>query len=378
VRIVLVVPGGVDPPGTDRVIPFIHHLVEWLSARHDLSVIAIGHDQRPGRWQLFGADVVNVPVGSHSRTDVARVLASVPRLARRGGRPDIVHGLWANLTGLAAVVTAGVWRTPSVVSVCGGELARLPEINYGGAGRRGGRMIAGRAIRGATAVTVATEWMHDHVVTAGGRVDEVIPLGADLRRFSPNDESGNLVRPVPGALVHVGSLNAVKDQELLLRAAAMVMANDASVTLTSVGIDTMHGHHAGLAVELGIADRVRFVGLVDHAHLAPLVRGAALHVVTSHHEAGPVAVLEAAACGVPTVGTSVGHVADLARRDPPAAIAIADRSPAALAAAISKVLADQEGRERLARQALLWATAHDAVHTAQSFEMLYRRLIDRA
>ena len=39
-RIVLVVPGGVDPPGSERVIPFIHGLVADLSSTHDVLVIA--------------------------------------------------------------------------------------------------------------------------------------------------------------------------------------------------------------------------------------------------------------------------------------------------------------------------------------------------
>ena len=52
-RIALVVPGGVDPPGGPRVIPFVHHLVETLSARHEVTVVAIGHDGAAGEWPLF-------------------------------------------------------------------------------------------------------------------------------------------------------------------------------------------------------------------------------------------------------------------------------------------------------------------------------------
>ena len=339
-------------------------------------VIAIGHDQRPGEWRLFDADVVNVPIGQHARGDIARVLATVPQIARRGGRPDIVHGLWATITGLAAVAAARRSRAPSVVSVCGGEMAWLADIDYGGAGTRGGRLIARSAIGRASAVTVATEWMRRHVIASGGRVDELVPLGADLRRFSPGTAARHGHHD-GHRLVHIGSLNRVKDQELLLRAAAIVMATAPSATLTVVGLDTMNGVHARLAVELGIDDRVTFTGLVDHSRLAPLLDGAALHLVTSRHEAGPVAVLEAAACAVPTIGTSVGHVADLAALDRPAAVAIDRPQPAALAAAIGAVLGDDAQRNSLAERALVWSRTHDAEHTARSFELLYRRLVRR-
>lgn len=368
-RIVYVVPGGVDPPEGDRVIPFVHHLVRTMAARHDVAVVAVGHDPHPGEWTLFGAPVVNVPVGAHSKADIARVLAAVPRAAGRFGRPDVVHGLWANLPGLAAAVTARRFGAPSVVSVCGGELAAVPSIGYGGGLHAGTRRLALTALRTATEVTVATEWMQRHVAAAGGRVGEVVPLGADLAHCSPGDTPAR-----PHHLVHVAGLNRVKDQDLLLRAVAIAAAAEPRLTLGIAGGDTLDGHHRRLADELGIAARVTFHGHVPHDRVPGAVRGTALHVLTSHHDAGPIAVLEAAACGVPTVGTAVGHVADLAELPSPGAVAVHQRDPAALAAAIVAVLADRPRRDALAAAAQHWAEQHGAAFTADAFDVLYRRL----
>jgi glycosyltransferase involved in cell wall biosynthesis len=375
-RIGLVVPGGVDPPGGDRVIPFVHHLVESLSAEHEVTVVAIGHDTDAGEWTLFGAHVVNVPLGTHSKADIARVLVQVPRAMARHGRPDVVHGLWANLPGLAAVAAARRYSVPSVVSVCGGELASVPSIAYGGGLRSGTRLLATAALRGATEVTVATEWMHQHVrVSRGGRVGEIVPLGADLRHLAPG--AGTDTATDPDRLVHVGGLNRVKDQDLLLRAFALLAAERQSLSLTIAGGDTLDGHHRRLAHELGVADRVTFLGHVPHDALGGLLHGAALHVLTSHHDAGPLAVLEAAACGVPTVGTCVGHVADFARMPMPAAVAVHDRAPASMAAAIGELLDDRSRRDALAARAQHWAVQHDAAFTATAFDSLYRRLSAR-
>lgn len=373
-RIVLVVPGGVDPPdapGVPRIIPFIHHLVRTLAASHDVRVIAVGHDPEPGEWSLFGATVTNVPVGRHGKADIARVLATVPGVVGRGGRPDVVHGLWANLPGLAAVAAARRWRCPSVVSVCGGEFAAHADIEYGGGQRNGTRRLATTAARGATAVTVATEWMRSHVHAAGARVTDIVPLGADTTLFT----TGPTAAPSdPFALVHVGGLNRVKDQDLLLRAMALVVAAEPRATLTIAGGDTLHGHHERLAATLGLAEHVRFLGHIAHDELSAVLQGTAVHVLTSRHDAGPVAVLEAAACGVPTVGTDVGHVHDFAALPHPAAVAVDDRSPAALADAVLAVLRDPAHRTALAVAARDWAVAHDAAHTAATFEQLYRRL----
>jgi glycosyltransferase involved in cell wall biosynthesis len=371
-RIGLVVPGGVDPPGGPRVIPFVHHLVESLSARHDVIVVAVGHDRTAAEWRLFGAQVVNVPLGTHSKADIARVLVQVPRAMGRHGRPDVVHGLWANLPGLAAVAAARRYSVPSVVSVCGGELAAVPTIGYGGGLRSGTRRLATTALRGATEVTVATEWMHEHVQAAGGRVGEIVPLGADLRHLDAGTGATD-----PDRLVHVGGLNRVKDQDLLLRAFALLAADRPSLTLTVAGGDTLDGHHRRLAAALGVAERVHFLGHVPHEQLGDVLRGAVLHLLTSHHDAGPLAVLEAAACGAPTVGTRVGHVADFAELPAPAATAVLDRSPATFAAEVAALLDDRPRRNALAASAHGWATQHDAVFTATAFETLYRRLSAR-
>jgi glycosyltransferase involved in cell wall biosynthesis len=370
-RVTFVVPGGVDPPGGERIIPFVHHLIAATAAHHEVAVVAVGHDREAREWELFGAPVVNVPIGRHSKADIARVLAAVPKAAARRGRPDVVHGLWANLPGLAAMVAARRWRVPSVVTVCGGELAAVPSIDYGGGLHSGTRRLALTALKGATATTVATEWMHRHVVGAGAPAPEVLPLGADATAFSPGDAATD-----PFRLVHVAGLNRVKDQDLLLQAFALAVTDEPRLTLTIAGGDTLHGHHAALADALGVADRVTFLGHVPHGQLAEVCRNAGLHVLTSHHDAGPIAVLEAALCGVPTVGTSVGHVADLATMDPAGARVVEGRDPAALAAAIVHLVHHDDERDALAQTAMRWATQHDAAFTATAFDQLYRRLAD--
>ncbi len=379
-RIAYVVPGGVDPPDGERIIPFVHHLVRTMAARHDVVVVAVGHDQAAGEWTLFGAPVVNVPVGRHGKADIARVLAAAPGAASRHGRPDVVHGLWANLPGLAAATTGTRFRVPSVVSVCGGELAAVPSIGYGGGLRSGTRRLARAALRTATATTVATEWMRDHVLAAGAPVTEVVPLGADADVMTADAKTvdaktAGVAAPTRGRLVHVAGLNRVKDQDLLLRAFALAAERDPSISLTIAGGDTLDGHHRRLADQLGVADRVTFLGHVPHADLPSVFRGADLHVLTSHHDAGPLAVVEAAMCGVPTVGTAVGHVADFAGLARPAAVAIDGRDPSTLADAIVALVGDRTRRDELGDAARTWSTRHDATFTADTFEMLYRRLV---
>ena len=343
-----------------------------LAADHDVTIIAIGHDPQPGEWELFGRPVVNVPIGSHSRGDILRAVRRSVRIAGRRGVPDVAHGLWAGVTGLAAGMIGRRYRVPSVVSLCGGELTALGEIGYGGGLTRGGRALARAALAVPTTTTAATEWVRQHARRAGARIDELVPLGADRTRFTvgPSD--------TPSAhIVHVASLNRVKDQFLALDAFARVRTARPDATLTIAGVDTMDGEHAAYAARLGVAGSVRLLGFVPPDRLPELYRSATLHLNTSWHEAGPLAVLEAAMCGVPTVGTRVGHVADLAALAEPAAVAVG-RDPAHVADGILRLLADPAQRARLGGRAAAWANAHDADHTAAAFAAIYRRLTARS
>ena len=103
-----------------------------------------------------------------------------------------------------------------------------------------------------------------------------------------------------------------------------------------------------LAVELGVARHIRFHGFLTQRELRPIVEAAHVGVISSRHEAGPLVVLEAAAVGVPTVGTAVGHIAEWSPR---AALAVPCQDPAALAAALESVLEDEDLRMRLANEA---------------------------
>jgi glycosyltransferase involved in cell wall biosynthesis len=82
--------------------------------------------------------------------------------------------------------------------------------------------------------------------------------------------------------------------------------------------------------------------------------------------------LEAAVAGVPTVGTSVGHIAEWA---PDAAMAVPVGDFTRLADAVALLLEDEDLRTRIAHEALRRAVREDADYTAESFRSLYATLV---
>ena len=367
-RVALVVPGGVDRSAEYRVIPALIALLSRLTREHEVHVFALAQEPRPGEWQVAGAHVHNIGVPRTHARAVAAVLAR-----HRVVRFDLIHAIWSGACGAVAVVAGKLLRIPTLVHVAGGELAALPGIGYGGQLRWRGRVRERLTLRAASRVSAASAPVVAAIAALGVRAARV-PLGVDLDVW-PTREPVRREAHAAARLIHVGSLNRVKDQPTLLRAVAGLDLAGTDLHLDIVGEDTLGGEMQRLATQLRIDSRVTFHGFLPQRQLRPLVEAADLMVVSSRHEAGPLVVLEAAAAGVPTVGTCVGHIAELA---PHAALAVAVADPGALAGAVAQVLADEELRLRLARAALQYATCEDADHTARSFQDLYAELVGRA
>jgi glycosyltransferase involved in cell wall biosynthesis len=368
-KLALIVPGGVDRSGEYRVIPALLALIERLSVHQEVHVFALRQEPAPGEWDLLGARIHNIG----PRATRVRAVTAVLREHRRAPF-GLVQSFFAGACGLVAVSAARMLGIPSVVHVAGGEPARLPDIRFGGRLTWRGRLQERLVLATASALTAASAPQLDLLARLGAAARRV-PLGVDCVQAWPAREPAPRRLDEPARLIHVASLNRVKDQPTLLRALAHLAPEPRAFQLDVVGEDTLGGEIQRLAGELGLADRIRFHGFMTQQQLLPLMQAAHVHVVSSRHEAGPVAVLEAAAVGVPTVGTAVGHVVEWA---PGAALAVPVGDPQSLAAAIRQVLADEAFRLRLARAAWTRAVWEDADHTARCFESLYEELTPRS
>jgi glycosyltransferase involved in cell wall biosynthesis len=364
-RIALIVPGGVDRSGELRVIPALLALIRRLAAHHAVHVFALRQEPRPASWELCGARIHNIGLGWTR----ARALRAI-RAEHHAARFDLVQSIWSGACGLIAVTAARALRLPGLVHVTGGEPVALRDIGFGGRIHWRGRLQEAVVLRCATMVT-ATSTPVVRMLAELGREAQRVPLGVDLTEWRPRQP----VRrdpSVPARLIHVATLNRVKDQPMLLRALAALARAGTPFQMDVVGEDTLAGETQRLAASLGLADRVCFHGFLPQRSLMPLVQAAHLMVLSSRHEAGPFAMLEAAALGVPTVGTAVGHLAEWS---PGAAISVPVGDSAALAGALQAILADEEWRLRVARKARQRAMDEDADCTARLFETLYADLL---
>jgi glycosyltransferase involved in cell wall biosynthesis len=364
-KIALIVPGGVDRSGTQRVVPALLWLIERLAHQHELHVFALRQERRASSYPLLGATVHNVGWGWPR----SRALLQIVREHARGPI-DLFHAVWVAAPGLIAVVAGKALRRPAVLHIAGGELVTLDDIGYGGRRTRRGRLQVASALRGATRITVPSEPMRE-AAAALGYAAQRLPLGVDRERWParpprPRDPSH------AARLIHVASLNRVKDQATLLRALAHLRAQRVEFLLDVVGVDTLGGEVQRMAAALDLVGCIEFHGFLTQDRLRPLVERADLMLISSRHEAGPVVVLEAGLAGVPTVGTAVGHVDEWA---PGAAVAVPVGNAARLAAETAALLADEGRRQRLAAAAQARALREDADWTAREVLQIYADLM---
>ncbi|HZT43428.1 MAG TPA: glycosyltransferase family 4 protein [Chthonomonadaceae bacterium] len=371
-KIGLIAPGGFDRSGEERVVPVFLWLVERLARSHEVHVYTLYQYLQPAEYTLLGARVHNIGYRRPRQRGVRQIRHVLPALRRenRRGRFDVLHGLWANESGLIAGVAGRLWDLPSVVSVLGGELVGLPEIGYGAQLRLRSRLMVGATLRLARAVTAASRFTL-HRLQAYRPDARLIPLGVDTYRFSPPEAAPP---SPPWRLLHVASLNRVKDQPTLLRAFHAIHAAEPDTRLDVIGEDTLDGEIQRLARDLEIDSAVAFHGFRTSARVADCLRRSHLLLHSSRHEAGEMVTLEAAACGVPAIGTDVGHIADLA---PEAAVTVPVGDYGALAWAALALLRDEASRKALGQRALAFVRAHDADWTAAQFETLYAGLIHK-
>lgn len=366
-RVGLVVSGGVDRSGRDRIIPSLLWLIERLARQHELHVFALHYEDTPCSYPLLGATVHDlgtrrVPRGLRRLTQRGRLLAWLATLPPM----DILHAYWGIPAGWVATAAGRSLGLPVIVTADSGEFVADKDIAYGFQRRRIDRRLIAETMSRAARVTVCTHHMAG-LASRHNLTTEIIPMGVPDTSFTDATRPGG----PPWRLLQVAHLNRVKDQATLIRAVATLQSTHPDVSLDIAGEDTLGGEIARMAEAIGVAPLVALHGALRHDEVQSLISRAHLYVQSSRHEAAGVAVLEAAAAGVPTVGTNVGYVADWA---PDAAIAVPAGDSGALAHAIARLLDDPETRNRLGMKARARSGAFTADDTAHAFDALYREV----
>lgn len=232
------------------------------------------------------------------------------------------------------------------------------------------RMQRRVARRVAPLVTVSQSSADDIVSDFGVARDRVrvVPLGVDTGVFRPLDQPRR-----PGSIVAVASADVpLKGIGTLLGSVAK-LATERDVRLTVVGRVAPGGPTERLIGELGIGDRVRFVGGISDAELAEYLRMAQIAVVPSLYEGFSLPAVEAMACGTPLVASRAAALPEVVGDDGECARLVAPGDAEDLASTLASLFDDPDARARMGRagrrrvaERFTWRTV--AQQTARCYE----------
>ena len=171
----------------------------------------------------------------------------------------------------------------------------------------------------------------------------IVHNGVDTGIFRRLDH----VEKEPNSLVIVGKTEDKKKGVHFLLKAVQLLKDDVDVKVSVVGKqDPDDGYRRKLVQELGIGDRVAFTGHVGADELARLYSSAEIAVTASLYEGFGLPAAEAMACGTPVIATRAGALPEIVGEHG-TGILVPPADPPALAAAIKRLLADKQLRQRM-------------------------------
>jgi len=206
----------------------------------------------------------------------------------------------------------------------------------------------------------------------------VIPNGIDLTRFrrpTTVRRRSEMGVPIDGLLViYTGRLGPEKNLGFLLRAFARAAAHEPAAHLLLVGDGPQVAPLQKLIRELGLRERVKWIGAVPYECVPGYLAAADLFVSASVTEVHPLALIEALAVGLPALGIASPGVADTIEDGVNGLLT--ERDPEAFATVLRRLLTDVDLRARLADGARRSSQKFSIERTTAHIVAHYERLLE--
>lgn len=232
---------------------------------------------------------------------ILHTLGTIPAYLRRARGADILHAQ-TFASALPAMLARALYGKPLVLTLHTSHFLRLAQKPLW-------RPILRRIIASADWLLAASEEIRDVALELYPHPRaEALTNGVDTELFrpaiAPNGTTG------PARLIVPRRLYQKNGVEYLVRALPLIAA-ELDVEALLVGDGPERERLEGLARELGVADRVQFLGARPNHEMPALYATADAAVFPSLMEATSVAALEAMSCGLPVAASRVGGLPEI-------------------------------------------------------------------
>jgi glycosyltransferase involved in cell wall biosynthesis len=287
------------------------------------------------------------------------------------------HGLSLLMNCKFSVPLAG--KVPTLIVIPGREQLAMAHV-FPWYNRWYNRLFVPAFCREATALITHTEIGRQDCVMMGARPEQihVVPHGVDRYLRPAPEEAKRALREKLGLarpyVLFLGGITPLKNIGNLLRAFALLaQGHDVDLVLAGFKRWSFEGELAPIA-ELGLQDRVKYVGYVPDEELAALYSAAECLALPSWYEGFGIPIVEAMACGCPVVTSSGRHAAPEVAGG--AAVLVDPADPSAIAHGIARVLDDPALRADLVAKGLIRGPQFDWDTTGRLTAAVIRSLVD--
>jgi glycosyltransferase involved in cell wall biosynthesis len=375
---------------------FVHEQCMALRRRgHDVRVVSptgwappllsrwAAHHEVPGTTTIDGVPVLHprmlsLPGARLGRRNCEAMYLGIARAVGRVHERwpfDVIHAHMVVPDGWAAARLGATLGVPVVATAHRADVLDVPARG------EADRERVGEAVGMVDQLCAVSRLVGDAAAALGTprRPVIVVPNGADTETCRPwpraqmRQEFG---LPAEGrTITYVGQLVPRKGLDTLIDAVARLAGRPGGAPLVAAaGSGPQRQELEARARRLGVADRVRFVGRVDHDRVGRFMAAGDLFVLPSLSEGLPTVVCEAMNCGLPVVATAVDGTPEIVR-DGQTGLLVPPSDPGALADALAAILDDPDRARRMGEEALRVGRAEytwDA--NAATMEGIYRGL----
>lgn len=334
------------PPTTGGIEQHMQVLCAGLARHIDVTVLVPSRSRRRIEERLDGVRVIRVP--EFGRYFSAPLCPSMPAELRRLS-PDLVHLHFPNPTGDLAYLLSGC-RAPVVMTYHADVI------------RRSFLLRPYRPVFGLLAphirrfIATSREYLDSSAFLAPYRDRcTVVPFGVNLDSFALRVGEVDQVQELrrrhgERIILFLGVLRYYKGLEVLIRAMERVTGR-----LLIAGQGPHRASLQALTRELGLTDRINFLGEVSEAERRLLLHACDVFVLPSidRSEAFGIAQLEAMACGKPVVSSDLPTGVRFVNQDGGTGMLVPPGDPNALAEALNELLEDDQLRAGLGKAARL-------------------------
>ncbi|MEW4527081.1 glycosyltransferase [Maioricimonas sp. JC845] len=294
------------PDGWRPRVLTVHTAPRWLNLPSTLRAFAYSSQSR------FRASL-EAPT-RFKRADLARLQLAIADIVRRE-ELQLIHSHWIRPAGTGAVLASELTGVPLVFTLRGADVFCEPSINYGQTLDPWTKKRIKHALSVADRIICVSTKIQEraHELGADPAKTQVIVKGVHEDRFVPGDREEakrRLKLASRPTVLFVGAFGPWKGIADLLEAFRTVRQQVPDAQIVFCGKGAMESDIQAFVEQHDLGDDVTIAGYIGREALPTYFQACDVFVLPSLTEGSGNVILEASACGRPSVGTRVGGIPD--------------------------------------------------------------------